>query len=104
MHELLDGGIVLGVRRGGVPCPLWPEITGCVMQGSVGMGPALDAEGLLKVRDAARLLAVSERFLQSLTRSGVVPSVRLGKRGVRYLKQDILEVIDAHRSRAEVHA
>jgi excisionase family DNA binding protein len=72
------------------------------MRAIEGTSPLLVEEGLLRVRDAARLLAVSERYLQALTKSGIVPSVRLGKRGVRYVKQDIMAVISSHRRVAEV--
>jgi excisionase family DNA binding protein len=44
---------------------------------------------LLSSRDAAKLLAVSERTLFDLARSGALEKVRIGTRGVRYRKSDI---------------
>ena len=39
---------------------------------------------LLNRREAAHVLGVSERTLFELTKSGEIPSVRLGDRSVRY--------------------
>lgn len=39
---------------------------------------------LLKPREAAQALAVSERTLWQLTKDGVIDCVRVGKRSVRY--------------------
>ena len=45
---------------------------------------------LLTVRDAAIALAISERKLWTLTKSGEMPVVRLG-RSVRYRPEDLRE-------------
>ena len=39
---------------------------------------------LVDAREAARLLAISPRTLWSLSKTGEIPVVRLGKRAVRY--------------------
>jgi excisionase family DNA binding protein len=59
-------------------------------------------EELLKPSEAARMLRVSERYLQALTKGGYIPSVRLGKRAVRYTKQDIMGIITSRRTVAGV--
>jgi excisionase family DNA binding protein len=50
---------------------------------AVGSGESDDRPILIDARTAARLLSISPRTLWSLTHSGVVPCVRLG-RSVRY--------------------
>lgn len=66
-------------------------------------GPPANLEtGLIKVADAARFLAVSTRHLHSLTKAGEVPSVRLGRRSVRYARQDLMDFISRHRTASEV--
>ena len=45
---------------------------------------------LLRPRDAARMLALSERTLWSLTQAGLLPCVRVGK-AVRYDPADLAE-------------
>ena len=52
---------------------------------------------LLTALKAAKLLAISPRTLWTLTDSGVVPCVRLG-RSVRYSVDDLREVIRTNRS------
>jgi predicted DNA-binding transcriptional regulator AlpA len=44
---------------------------------------------LLRTRDAARSLAISERLLWSLTARGEIPCVRISKRCVRYRVDDL---------------
>lgn len=44
---------------------------------------------LLSSRDAARLLAVSERTLYTLTQQGRIPCVRIGQRCIRYDRRDL---------------
>jgi excisionase family DNA binding protein len=39
---------------------------------------------LITKREAAGLLGISERTLHDLTKTGTIPAVRLGIRGVRY--------------------
>jgi len=47
------------------------------------------APRLIKPRQAALYLALSERTLWGLTRDGAIPAVRLGKRAIRYDKIDL---------------
>lgn len=55
---------------------------------------------LLKPAEAARLLAISQRTLWSLTREGTIPCVRLG-RNVRYIVSDIQGAVDSLRQAAD---
>jgi len=50
---------------------------------------------LLTVRDTARVLAVCEKTLWTLTRDGKLPAVRIGKRGIRYDRRDIERFIES---------
>jgi len=50
-----------------------------------GIGPCL----LWTVREAAKALGVCEKTLWTMTKNGETPSVRIGKRGVRYALDDI---------------
>ena len=50
---------------------------------------------LLTPRESARRLAISERLLWQLTADGAIPSVRVGKRGVRYDVRDLVAFIDS---------
>lgn len=52
-----------------------------------------DESHLLRAAEAAELLAISERHLWSLTKSGEIRCVRLG-RAVRYDRADLLDSID----------
>lgn len=52
---------------------------------------------LLRPREAADALAISERKLWELTRCGEVPAVRIG-RAVRYDPRDLRRWIDAQRA------
>lgn len=49
---------------------------------------------LVPRREAAHLLGVSERKLFDLTKDGVVPSIRLGDRGVRYSVKSLEQFIE----------
>ncbi len=53
----------------------------------------IDALKLLKPREAADILAISERTLWTLTKEGVIPCVRLG-RSVRYRLSEIEQQLD----------
>jgi excisionase family DNA binding protein len=53
-----------------------------------------DKRLLIKKREAANLLGVSERTLHELSKSGIVPSVLLGRRGRRYSVKALEEFID----------
>lgn len=44
---------------------------------------------LLTVRQAAKVLSISERTLWGLTKSGDIPAVRFGGRNVRYDPRDL---------------
>lgn len=44
---------------------------------------------LLKTRQAMKYLSVSERKLYSLRKSGAIPTVPVGKRGIRYDTWDL---------------
>jgi len=52
---------------------------------------------LLKPKEAATLLAISPRLLWSLTQSGDLPCVRIG-RAVRYDPRDLTAWIDRQKS------
>jgi excisionase family DNA binding protein len=51
---------------------------------------------LLRTRDAAALLAVSQRTLWTMTRDGEIPVVRV-RRTVRYLVSDLTAWVMKHR-------
>jgi excisionase family DNA binding protein len=53
---------------------------------------------LLRPRDAARSLAISERTLWELTRRGAIPCIRVG-RAVRYDPRDLQQWIERNRSK-----
>lgn len=48
---------------------------------------------LLRPRDAAKLLAISERMLYTLTKRGDIAAVRMGK-AVRYTQAELSAFID----------
>ena len=50
---------------------------------------------LLTARQAAKTLAISERSLYTLTKSGSIPAVRFGGRNVRYDPSDLRRWIDS---------
>jgi predicted DNA-binding transcriptional regulator AlpA len=53
---------------------------------------------LVDVREAARLLACSERTLWGLTSPrGPIPSVKIGRRSVRYSVADLQAFVDAQK-------
>jgi len=52
---------------------------------------------LLRPREAAQALAISERTLWGLTKTGTIPCVRLG-RSVRYDVADLREAIAARKA------
>ena len=58
------------------------------------MVEASETPRLLKPREAAELLAISERTLWTLTKQGVIPCVRLG-RSVRYRLSELVRQLDA---------
>ena len=58
---------------------------------------ALTLSPLLTVREAADVLRISERTLWTLTKQGLIRSVRVG-RGVRYDQSDLAEWIEAQKT------
>jgi len=58
----------------------------------------------LRPREAAKMLGVSERFLWQLTRTGQVPSVRLGsgkRRTVRYPLTALTQWLEANATKGQ---
>ena len=49
--------------------------------------------GLLKAKEAASVLAVSEKHLYNLAKRGLIPRVVLGSRAVRYRVSDLEALI-----------
>jgi excisionase family DNA binding protein len=54
---------------------------------------------LLRPKDAARLLDISERFLRRLSMRGEIPCVRIGPRALRYCREDLALFIERQRAR-----
>ena len=52
---------------------------------------------LLRPRDAAKLLAISERHLWGMSKTGLIPIVRLG-RATRYAQADLEAFIERQKS------
>jgi excisionase family DNA binding protein len=78
---------------------MFPEGEGTHMPAIKKMMPAADdQQSLLRPKDAADVLGVSERYLSSLARRGELPSVRMGKRAIRYSRADLAAFIDRLRS------
>lgn len=69
-----------------------------------GISSEFPDQGLVRAREAAKFLAISARHLQNLTKEGSVPSVRFGKRGVRYTREDLVDFVSRHRRAGEGHA
>lgn len=61
------------------------------------MNEANEIPKLLKPREAAAALAISERALWSLTAGKQMPCVRIG-RSVRYVPADLAAYIERHRT------
>lgn len=57
-----------------------------------------ESRSLLRPKETADLLGVSERYLSTLSRRGELPFVRMGKRAVRYSPDDVAAFIDRSRS------
>jgi len=62
--------------------------------------PLAPAPMLLSARDTAKALAVCPKTLWQLTRSGRLPVVRIGTRGVRYDVRDVESFIEAAKGAA----
>jgi excisionase family DNA binding protein len=60
--------------------------------------PLGDEQSLLRPKDAADLLGVSERYLSTLSKRGELPFVRMGRRAIRYARADLAAFIDRRRS------
>ena len=56
---------------------------------------------LLRPKDAARMLAISERHLWGLTQEGKIPACRLG-RSVRYDRADLEGFVEASKNKGGV--
>ena len=54
---------------------------------------------LLMITEVAAVLRVSKRPAYALVRSGQLPSVRIGRRGVRVLQTDLEHYVAAARDR-----
>ncbi len=67
------------------------------LQGAAAGGPASSSVRLVKSADAAKMLAIGERKLWSLTASGLIQSIRIG-RSVRYDVRDIEAFIEKLKS------
>lgn len=52
---------------------------------------------LLRPKEAARMLAVSERTLWGSD----IPRIRVGKRGIRYALEDLRAYVESRKSRPE---
>ena len=52
---------------------------------------------LVPPRDAAKMLAISEKNLWTLTKQGVIPAIRVGVRSVRYSVVALQEWIAAQK-------
>lgn len=57
---------------------------------------------LLRPKEAAEMLAISERTLWGLTASGQIGSIRVGKRSVRYDVADVQAFITRQRTGGDV--
>jgi excisionase family DNA binding protein len=55
---------------------------------------------LMKTKEAASYLAISERQLQYEAQRGNIAVVRMGKTGIRFVKQDLDEFVDRFRTAA----
>jgi excisionase family DNA binding protein len=61
--------------------------------------PLAAAPLLLTAKNTARVLAVCPKTLWALTRSGRLPAVRIGTRGVRYDVTDVRAFISASKDK-----
>jgi excisionase family DNA binding protein len=53
---------------------------------------------LLTIRETAKALSLCEKSIWQLTRDGRLPVVRIGRKAVRYSRDDILAFIQAART------
>jgi len=67
-------------------------------KGTAGVGGS-DEPALLTAQEAAQFLRVSTRHLWTITASGLIPRIKMG-RCVRYQMGDLVRYIDALRSDA----
>lgn len=63
------------------------------------MKEELEQRLLLTSREAAKVLAISQRTLFTLTKAGKLAVVRIGS-GVRYLLSDLTKFVEAQRTQA----
>jgi excisionase family DNA binding protein len=55
------------------------------------------APTLVNIREAAKILTVSDRTVHTLTKMGQIPSIRVG-RALRYSVDDLREYVDSRRT------
>ncbi|MEZ6104797.1 MAG: helix-turn-helix domain-containing protein [Pirellulaceae bacterium] len=61
---------------------------------------AMEDDGLLRPREAAQWLKISERSLWTLTQRGDVDAIRIG-RSVRYTITDLVAFVESRRRRED---
>lgn len=61
---------------------------------------AMEDDGLLRPREAAQWLKISERSLWTLTQRGDVNAIRIG-RSVRYTISDLVAFVESRRRRED---
>lgn len=69
----------------------------CIIFQDAPADPSSAPPLLLTSRDAARLLAISERTLWGLTKVGKIPVVRIG-RSIRYDRHDLTRWIEQNKT------
>ena len=61
---------------------------------------AMEDDGLLRPREAAQWLKISERSLWTLTQRGDINAIRIG-RSVRYTISDLVAFVESRRRRED---
>jgi excisionase family DNA binding protein len=57
-----------------------------------------DTKLLITSKEAAAVLSISERKLFTLTKAGIVPHVRLGRRNIRYTRASLEQFVESQLS------
>ena len=57
-------------------------------------------ENLLKIDQAAEMLAIQPKTVMSWTRKGLLPAIKIG-RTTRYRPEDVQHLIDQHRTKVQ---
>ena len=57
-------------------------------------------ENLLKIDQAAEMLAIQPKTVMSWTRKGLLPAIKVG-RTTRYRPEDVQHLIDRHRTKVQ---